>query len=211
MRIKDPFSGISHLVGLVLAVIGLIFLIMRTQGDMLQLTSMIIYGASLIILYSASSIYHLANTSERITKILRKVDHVAIFILIAGCYTPIFSLKLEGGWRLGMLIAVWTIALAGIILKTIWISVPRRLSTILYLAMGWIAIVPFYQLLQALPAVAIILMLVGGVFYTIGAVIYATKKLNFFPDIFGFHEIFHLCVLAGSIVHYWLMYRYITV
>lgn len=211
MRIKDPVSGLSHLAGLFLAIVGLVFLIKQTYTEIDKMVVIIIYGASLILLYTASSVYHLMDTAPRTTKILRKIDHVSIFLLIAGCYTPVFYLGLEGTWRLGMLIAVWSIALAGIILKIAWITVPRAISTILYVALGWIALVPFYQLIQNIPLEAILLMVLGGVFYTVGAVIYAKKSWDFFPGVFGFHEVFHFWVLAGSITHYILMYKYIIV
>lgn len=211
MRIKDPVSGLSHLAGLVLAIAGLVFLILRTYPVVDKMVVIIIYGASLILLYGASSVYHLLDTSPRITRVLRKIDHVSIFMLIAGCYTPVFYLGLSGNWRLGMLIAVWSIALAGMILKIAWITVPRMISTVLYVALGWIAVVPFYQLIQSIPLAAIFLMILGGVFYTVGAVIYAKKSWDFFPGVFGFHEVFHFWVLAGSVTHYILMYRYIIV
>lgn len=210
MRIKDPVSGISHLVGFVAAIIGLVILILRSYGNLSSLITMVIYGSSLVLLYGASSIYHLLNTSDKQAILLRKADHTSIFILIAGCYTPVFYHALDGYWQIVMLTLVWVFCLAGVILKSAWINVPRLVSTALYVIMGWLAVVPFYQLTQNLPLQAILLMIGGGIFYTIGAVIYATKKLNPFPPLVGFHEVFHFLVLAGSITHYVLMLKYIV-
>ncbi len=211
MRIKDPVSGISHLIGLIASVAGLVFLVFRTLGDAPKVITMMIYATSLILLYGASSVYHLLNTSPRTTVALRKFDHTSIFLLIAGCYTPVFYHGLQNGWRVGMLITIWTIALVGIVLKVGWINLPRFWSTSLYVAMGWIAIVPFSQLLQSIPLRAMILLFIGGGFYTVGAAIYASKKLDFYPGVFGFHEVWHFFVLAGSATHFILMYQYISV
>jgi len=171
---------------------------------------MTIYGLSLILLYGASSLYHWVRTTPQKELLLKKIDHIAIYFLIAGSYTPVFYYGLEGAWRWAMLISVWSLALLGMALKIWFIHAPRYVSSAFYVSLGWIALVPFLQLIKHLPVGAVILMAVGGVLYTIGAVIYATKIFDFFPKRFGFHEIFHLFIAAGSVVHFIMILMYIV-
>lgn len=192
------------------AIAGLVLLIINSKDSISKLITMTIYGLSVIVLYGASSVYHWVRTTPQKELILRKIDHISIYFLIAGSYTPVFFFGLEGAWRWAMLISVWTLALIGMILQIWFIHAPRYVSTAFYVSLGWIALVPFIQLIHHLPEGAIILMAVGGVAYTIGAVIYATKIFDFFPKRFGFHEIFHLFIAAGSLVHFIMMLIYIV-
>jgi len=162
---------------------------------------------SLILLYTASTVYHAVITSKRWEKLLRKIDHMMIFVLIAGSYTPICLLALRGplGWSLFG--SIWGLTIAGLVMKAVWLSAPRWLSTIIYAVMGWlicIAIVPFSQ---AVSSAGVGLLFGGGLFYSSGAVIYGLKWPNLKG--FGFHELFHVLVLGGSICHYIMMYRYL--
>lgn len=170
---------------------------------------MTVYGVSMITLYGASTVYHWARAVPRKVMVLKKIDHIAIYLLIAGSYTPVFYYGLEGAWRAAMLISIWVLTLVGILLKVWFINLPRYVSTAFYIALGWIAVIPFAKLLTSLPAGALVLMFIGGVAYTIGAVIYATKWLNFFPDRFGFHEIFHIFITLGSVAHFTMIMIYI--
>lgn len=207
---KEPVNTLTHFVPFVAAIVGLVFLILMSKNDISKLITMTIYGLSMIALYGASSVYHWVRTTPQKELILKKVDHIAIYFLIAGSYTPVFYYGLEGAWRWAMLIAVWTLAIIGMALKLWFIHAPRYVSSAFYVSLGWIALVPFLQLIKHLQMGAIILMAVGGVVYTIGAIIYATKIFDFFPKRFGFHEIFHLFIAAGSIVHFIMILIYIV-
>ena len=207
---KEPVNTWTHFIPFMAAIVGLVFLILVSKNDISKLITMTIYGLSMIALYGASSVYHWVRTTPQKELILKKVDHIAIYFLIAGSYTPVFYYGLEGAWRWAMLIAVWTLAIIGMALKLWFIHAPRYVSSAFYVSLGWIALVPFLQLIKHLPMGAIILMAVGGVVYTIGAIIYATKIFDFFPKRFGFHEIFHLFIATGSIVHFIMILIYIV-
>src|SRR5436309_8439774 len=196
---KDPASCYSHFLGVVLSITGLVTLLVESRGDPWRVVGFSIYGASLILLYSASTIYHWQALPPRGEDILKRLDHVAIFVLIAGTYTPVCLVTLRGGWGWSVFGVVWGIAFAGVILKLCFRSLPRWISASLYVAMGWTAVVAVAPLIRAFPPPALLWLLVGGVLYTAGAVIYATRRPNPLPRVFGFHEIFHLFVLGGSI------------
>jgi len=210
MKMKEPINTWTHFISFIAAIVGLVFLIVMSKDNISKLVTMTIYGLSMILLYGASSIYHWVKTTPQKELLLKKIDHIAIYILIAGSYTPVFYHGLEGAWRWAMLISVWSLAVLGIVLKIWFIHAPRYVSATFYVSLGWIALVPFLQLIKHLPLGAIILMAVGGVIYTMGAVIYATKIFDFFPKRFGFHEIFHLFIAAGSIVHFIMILIYIV-
>jgi len=208
LGMKEPVNTITHFATLIASIFGLIFLVIKTRNNTPKLITMTVYGISIILLYGASSVYHWVKTTPRKSLILKKLDHIAIYLLIAGSYTPVFFYGLTGTWKWTMLTAVWVLALTGILLKIWFIQVPRYVSTVFYITLGWIALVPFLQLIGNLPVGAVYLMILGGVAYTIGAVIYATRCFNLFPNRFGFHEIFHLFVMTGSIIHFIMMVRY---
>jgi hemolysin III len=209
-RLREPVSGLTHLAGVLLALIALIVLLTRAAGRLDQLVAFGIFGLSLIALYSASALYHLLPVSPAATARLRRLDHITIFILIAGTYTPVCVLALEGGWRAGLLGLVWTLALCGVALKLLWMESPRWLSVGVYLAMGWLAVIAASAIFRAIPYGGIAWILGGGLVYSAGALIYALKRPNLVPGVFGFHELWHLFVLAGSACHFWAMLRYIA-
>lgn len=211
MKLKDPVSGLTHLAGALLSVVALVLLVCLAVriGTAWHVVAFAIFGASLILLYTASSLYHLLPLSERGNRVLRRLDHIMIFLLIAGTYTPVCLIPLRGGWGWSLLVSVWTLALAGVVLKLFWLQAPRWLSTGIYLFMGWLIVVAFWPLIQTVPPGGVIWMAVGGLFYTVGAVIYGLKRPNLIPGVFGFHEIFHLFVIAGSFSHFWMMLRYV--
>lgn len=207
---REPASGFSHLAGAVLSVAALISLlwIAINNRDVWQIVSFSIFGASMILLYSASATYHLVNASENVVRILQKIDHSMIFILIAGTYTPICLTMLRGALGYRLLALIWSCAAAGIAMKMFFFNIPRLLYTGIYLIMGWIAvfvIVPLYRAGGPLP---LLWLLAGGLMYTAGGVIYALKKPDIFPGWLGFHEIFHIFVILGSAAHYVMIFRF---
>jgi hemolysin III len=208
-RAKEPFSTYSHLLGLLLSIAALIALVVLSEGNPWRTVGFSIYGASLIVLYSASTIYHWLPLSPRGEDLLRRFDHIAIFLLIAGSYTPVCLVTLRGHWGWSIFVAVWTLALAGTALKLFYEHLPNALSTALYLGMGWMAVVAIAPLTENLPPAAMIWLFAGGLAYTVGALIYAMERPDPFPNVFGHHEVFHIFVLAGSGLHFVFMARYV--
>ena len=195
---KEPVDARISFAGFIAAVAGVAYIAVRFRGDLLVLAAMVVYGVSLCILFGASSLYHGFPGSAARTSVLRKIDHAAIYVLIAGSYTPVLFVALHGAWRIATLASIWGIAIAGVMLTMWFVHAPRWLSATVYIAMGWFAVVPAFKLVPALPHVVTLLIALGGLLYTLGAVIYATRTLNLLPRRFGFHEVFHLFVLAGA-------------
>jgi hemolysin III len=208
---REPFNGFSHLAGAGLSVWGLVVLMLAAarSGSSARIIAYAVYGASLIMLYTASSVYHLLLVPEKVTRALRYVDHMMIYFLIAGTYTPICLLVLPGSWGRNILIGIWALAGAGMVTTGLWLNAPRWLSTLIYVLMGWAIIIATPPLLRSLGRAAFAWLLAGGLFYSVGAFIYAAKRPNFAAKILGFHELFHLFILAGSFCHYWLILKYV--
>ena len=213
---REPVSGLTHLAGAVLSAAGLVALVRAAVrgtggGGTWPLVAFLVFGVSLVLLYTASSLYHLLPLSTSGTLVLRRIDHMMIYVLIAGTYTPfcLISLRGRGAWGWGLFGAVWGLAVAGIILKAVWMRAPRWLSTGFYLGMGWLVVVAIGPLLRSVPAGGLEWLAVGGLLYTVGAVFYATKWPRLVPGVFGFHEVWHLFVLAGSFSHFWAVYRFL--
>ena len=211
-RLREPISGLTHLVGGLLALVGLVVLLATAVSARRvdQFVAFGIFGFSLVTLYTARALYHLLPLSPPGVARLRRVDHMMVFVLIAGTYTPICLLTLKGGWRVGLLGLVWGLALCGILLKFLWMNAPRWLSVMLYLGMGWVAVVAAPVIFRAVPIEGVTWILAGGLVYSVGALIYGLKRPNPIPGVFGFHEIWHLFVVAGSTCHFWAMLRYIA-
>lgn len=201
-RFKDPVSGFSHLGGFVLGFVGVVFLLVRTAKDAASIVATLAYGASLLALYAASTVYHLRIADPETTRKLRLVDHGAIFVFVAGSATPVFLRGLEGTTRVVMLAGIWTVAALGIALKLAWQSAPRVVYTGIYVAMGWGAALQWSSLARTLPSYATNLVVAGGIVYSLGALVYASKRPDPLPKVFGFHEIWHLFVLGGSALHF---------
>lgn len=208
--LREPINSITHLLGAFLSIIGTIVLLTHTTLPLnpVVITSILIFGISLVLLYTASGVYHLVYATDAILLRLRKLDHSMIFILIAGSYTPFCLLALDGFWKWFIIITVWSLALIGIILKMVWMNMPRWLSTGFYIGMGWIALFALKPLYASLSLGGFCYLILGGVMYTIGGIIYGTKKPNLSAD-FGFHEIFHIFVMLGSFCHYWAILNYV--
>jgi hemolysin III len=213
---REPVNGLTHLAGAVLSVIGLVILLMIAigNGSARQIVAFSIFGASLVSMYCASAFYHSLKVSERAVAHLQRIDHMMIYILIAGSYTPICLVLLRGRLGLGLLIAVWSLAALGTLQTVAWMHAPEWLSTALYIGMGWIAVFIVRPLLAAAPPGFFLWLLGGGVIYTLGAVLYATDwprvREGRTPRLFGSHEIWHLCVMGGSFAHYWAMLAYVS-
>ena len=198
---REPISGLTHLAGAILALGGLAWLVYQTQDTPDKLISVVIYGFSMILLYGASAALHLVYGPQRVILWLRRLDHAAVYMLIAGTYTPLVYTTLQGGWRWGILGAVWVMAVAGAIFKLTKLSHHTRASTLSYILMGWLGVLTAPQAVDVLPLSVALLILGGGLFYTVGALIFTMQKPNFHPQ-FGFHEIWHLFVMGGSSLHY---------
>ena len=201
-KLREPVNGLTHFFAAIVAAVGLIILLALGWNSLVKTISLSIYGVSLILLFAASATYHLAKAGPRILTSLRKLDHAAIYLLIAGTYTPMCAIMFTGFWKWGLLAIVWSLAIIGIIVKMFIINAPRWVSAGIYLMMGWLCITAIGEMLRVLPAGALIWLLVGGVIYTLGAVVYITKKFDFFPGKFGFHEVWHIFVILGALAHY---------
>ncbi|MBN1368739.1 MAG: hemolysin III family protein [Dehalococcoidaceae bacterium] len=188
-----------------LAFAGLLLLLFFSWGNWGQFTACLIYGLSALSLFSASSLYHASKRSENSGSIFRKLDHAAIYIMIAGTYTPLAYHYLEGAWLWSILGIQWGLVLAGLFFKLLFIRSPRFLSVLIYLIMGWMAVVFFRELWPVITLGEFLLLLGGGIAYSLGAVIYGLKKPDPLPPVFGFHEIFHLLILAGAGLHFSLV------
>ena len=199
---REPVNSLTHWAGAALAFIGLVVLLVISWGTTAKVISLAIYGTSLIALFSASATYHSVHVKDKGLEVFRKVDHAAIYLLIAGTYTPFCVNAFTGFWKWGMLSIIWLLALVGIILKIFYIRSPRWLNAGIYVLMGWLAIAAAGQILNALPISVIGWLLAGGVIYTLGAVVYSTKLFNFFPGKFGFHEVWHIFVMLAAAAHF---------
>lgn len=210
-RIKEPINALSHLAGVCLSLFGLILMIFQSHANnsLLQFLGALIFGLSLIALYTASTVYHWVKGTDNVERFLRKLDHTMIYVLIAGTYTPICLITLKGpiGW--GLLTLVWGLAILGIITKLLWLNAPRWLYTGFYVALGWVAVFFLMPLYNALPSEGFFWLVTGGVLYTVGALIYATKPKWIKLGSFGFHEIFHVFIILGSLSHFILVSSYV--
>lgn len=210
---KEPVNAITHLVGALFAVAATVALLLVSDGSPRTVVSLAIYGVSSVLLFSASTLLHAVRAGPRLERWLRRLDHAAIFVLIAGSYTPIALIAMQpsfAGWGWTLFGVVWGIALAGLVFKLLWIGAPRWLSTALYLAMGWLVVLAIVPVARSLGLTNMTWLGLGGAFYTVGAVIYGLKRPNPWPGVFGFHELWHLFVLAGWGCHLVMMFRVAT-
>ena len=212
-HIKDPGSAITHFIGMLMAIFAAVPLLIKAASEpgRIYIISLAIYAASLILLYAASTTYHTFDISEKVNTVLKKIDHMMISVLIAGSYTPVCLIVLRGRTGLILLTIVWSIAIAGILIKAFWVYCPKWVSSVLYIGMGWTCVLAFTQILNNMSPVAFGWLLAGGIIYTVGGVIYALK-LPIFDNRhknFGSHEIFHLFVMGGSACHFVVMYAFL--
>ncbi len=206
---REPFNAISHLIGAIIAIVWTFFLLFEEPGqNSWYLFSFAIYGFTVFLMFFSSAVYHSINVSFEKEEFFRLLDHIMIYLVIAGSYTPICIIVLEGDWQIGMLIGIWAFAAIGILKKIFWLNAPRWFSTGLYLLMGWLAVLIFPIIWNELPHWFSYWIVIGGLFYSIGAIIYIFEKPNF-SERFGFHELWHLFVMAGAFSHFWANYRYL--
>ena len=210
LKLKDPGSAITHFIAMILVLLGAAPMLIKAarEPDTLHLIALSIFLLSMVLLYMASTIYHSLDINENVNRRLRKIDHMMIFILIAGSYTPICLLALKG--RTGILLCalVWAVAIFGILIKAFWITCPKWFSSVVYIGMGWLCVLAFSQIFHALSRLAFGWLLAGGIIYTVGGIIYALKVPLFDAKHknFGSHEIFHLFVMGGSACHFVTMF-----
>jgi hemolysin III len=204
MRFREPVNAWSHLVGLVLATAGTVLLLHLAHRPA-ERVAFGVYGGSLILLYAASSLYHALPLPRHRLRRLRTLDHIAIYFLIAGTYTPVALVTLPGPSGMALLAAAWAIALAGIPFKIWWLDAPVWVSTATYLAMGYMALFAAAPLARAVSVGGLAWLVAGGIAYTVGAIIFTQERPDPFPGRFGHHEIWHLMVLAGSGCHFAFM------
>ena len=199
----DPISSYTHFLGAIFSVFGLFLYLMlgfKSETTIIDMVGCVIFGLSLILLYSASSVYHFFSGDEKVNTILRKLDHAMIYVLIVGTYTPVTLAFVEFNHAIVFLSILWFVAFVGIIIKLLWMNAPRFISTLIYLALGW-AIIFDMKAFYLIPMNCLILIAIGGISYSIGAIIYILKKPNI-SIYFGFHEVFHIFVMLGSFMHY---------
>jgi len=209
LKIKEPVNALTHFAMFLAGIAGLVLLLWKAWGTVSGVTAALIFGLSIVLLYGASTLYHWVETTPRKELILRKLDHISIYMLIAGTYTPVLYYGLNDPWRWIMLAVIWGLCTLGAVLKVWLVGMARGLTAAFYLALGWMAVIPFKQLIDSLPRSALILMVSGGAAYTLGAIIYATKIFNFIPEKFGFHEVFHIFVGIGTVLHFLMIFLFV--
>ena len=209
--LREPVNAISHGVGALGAMAALTLMVVYAalHADVWHVVSFSIFGGTLVLMYASSCLYHALKASDRVLVVFRRIDHIMIFMVIAGSYTPLCLVPLRGAWGWSLLGAVWSIAIAGIFIKIFFMGAPRWVSIVIYLVMGWLCVIAVYPLGKNLEPSALMWLAAGGLFYTAGATIYALKRPNPFPRILGFHEIWHCFVIFGSASHVWLSFKYL--
>jgi len=214
ITIREPGSAITHFIAMMMAVFAAVPLLVKAgiQSGWGNFLAMAIFMGSMILLYGASATYHSVDLTGRSLRIFRKLDHMMIFVLIAGSYTPVCLIVLGGKLGYTLLALVWGIAAVGMLVKACWITCPKWFSSVIYIAMGWVCVLVFGPLLKTLSAPAFLWLLAGGIIYTVGGVIYALKLpiFNAKHKYFGSHEVFHLFVMGGSICHFIFMDLYVA-
>jgi hemolysin III len=210
IKLREPVNGLMHLGAAIAAGLGLVVLLIVGRDSIAKQASLLIYGAALILMFSASAAYHLVPAKPQATLVLRKLDHSAIYLLIAGTYTPICIHYFTGFWRWGVLAIIWFMASAGITVKLFVIRTPRWLTAAIYLAMGWMCLMGVKVMLATMPWGALAWLLLGGIFFSVGAIVYVAKRPNFFPGVFGFHEVWHIFVILGCLSHFILVTTYVA-
>ena len=214
ITIREPGSAITHFIAMMMAVFAAVPLLVKAgvQSGLENFLAMAIFMGSMILLYGASATYHSVDLKGKSLRVFRKLDHMMIFVLIAGSYTPVCLIVLGGKLGYTLLALVWGIAAVGMTVKACWITCPKWFSSVIYIAMGWVCVLVFGPLLKTLSTPAFLWLLAGGIIYTAGGVIYALKLpiFNAKHKFFGSHEVFHLFVMGGSVCHFIFMYLYVA-
>ncbi len=214
ITIREPGSAITHYIAMMIAMVAAVPLLIKAtmSNDIKHVVAMLIFVVSMVLLYGASTMYHAVNLTGKALKVFKKIDHMMIFVLIAGTYTPVCMLVLNKEIGYPLLALVWGTAIVGMLIKMFWVTCPKWFSSVIYIAMGWECVLVFQPLLETLPTGAFLWLLIGGIIYTIGGVIYALKipVLDKIHKYFGLHEIFHLFVMGGSFCHFMFMFLYVA-
>ena len=204
-HLREPVNSLSHFAGIILSLVGLVVLTVSSAGEPWRLLSFAVYGGCATLLYTASTLLHGLRVGERTERLLLRLDHAAIFLMIAGSYTPITLVTLREyspAWGWALFGVVWGVTVLGVIFKLFWLDAPRWLSTGLYLLMGWLAVVATGPLLETLPVGGWAWLAGGGLFYSVGAFVFILRRPDPAPAVFGFHEVFHALVVAAVACHY---------
>ena len=201
-KLREPVNGLTHFFAAIVAAIGSVILLIVGWTDPAKVISVLVYGLSLIGMFSASAAYHMVHAREKVLVILRKLDHSAIYLLIAGTYTPFCINAFSGFWKWGLLSIIWSLALIGIGVKVFVIRSPRWLNAVIYLIMGWLCFAAIGEMIATLSPWTLAWLIIGGVTYTLGAIVYITKIMNFKPGVFGFHEVWHIFVILAALAHF---------
>jgi len=208
---NEPLSSLTHLVAALLSVAALVLMIVFSvrQGSAIQVIGSVIFGVSLILLYSTSFLYHLFPRQTKVKMVFQRLDHAMIYVLIAGTYTPICLIMPQHGWGWSILAVIWSMAIVGIVFKSLGKKMTGWFSVALYIVMGWLVIIAINPLGQWLGSAAVKWLFLGGAFYTVGCIFFGLDKLIPRRKWFGMHEVFHLFVIAGSFSHFWLMIKFV--
>jgi hemolysin III len=206
VKTQELFNFYSHLAGMIAAVIGTVYLAMVASRSASGLVTALIYGISVVFLFSASALYHAFKKKDNELSFWRRLDRMAIFFMIAGTFTPICYFYLDGAYKWSMIAFQWSLVGVGVISQIYFPMAPRKLYAVIYLFMGWSGIFTIKQILTNMSVSQGILMFSGGAAFTLGGIIYAIKKPRMLPGIFSFHELFHIMVLIGGVLHYAMIY-----
>ena len=209
-KMHHPVRGFLHGTAAIVSFAGLIVLVVRTSSDLLRMFTMIVFAGSMVALFTTSSLYHSVPWRERWKKRMQRFDHSMIFLLVAGTYTPIAFNVLTSSWKWITLGVVWGIAIFGILQKMFFPKVKNWLSITLYMVMGWFAVIPVRELFDRLPLEAMVLLIVGGACYSLGMILLVTKRPQLFPRIFSYHEVFHVLVISGALLHFLMILLYVV-
>lgn len=207
---NEPLSAITHFIGLLLSIAGLVLLVVYASlhGNAYQIVGFSIFGASMILLYAASMLYHFIPLSSNAKKIFQRIDHSMIYVLIAGTYTPICIAALGGGWGWSLFGVIWLLATVGVVWKAFF-TMSKGVSTAFYVIMGWLAVIAFFPIKAQLSSAALFWLFAGGAFYTIGAIIFSLEPRFKRRKWFSIHDLWHVLVMMGTFCHFWLMFKYL--
>lgn len=211
-KLREPINSITHFVGAGLSFIALIAMLIKvaiSDPSIISILSVTIFGISLTLLYATSGTYHGIISTEKVIKFFQKLDHSMIFVLIAGSYAPFCLISIGDKFGFTMFLIMITLAIVGIIFKLCWFNCPCWVDSVMYIGMGWIALFMIKPLAAILPGISLFWLVLGGILYTIGGIIYATKSKKLTIGNWGFHEIFHIFILLGSLSHFICVYTYV--
>jgi hemolysin III len=207
----DLFSALSHMVGTGLSIAALVILVVSAavNGTVWHVVSFSIYGGSMVLLYLTSTLYHWFPYPSAVKDVFRRLDHSMIYLLIAATYTPVCLVPLRGGWGWSLFGVIWALAIWGIVVKAAWLKIPRILSSLSYIFMGWLAVIAFVPLIKTVPWQGLLWLVGGGALYTIGTIFYGRDKKHPSKNWFNYHDLFHLFIIGASFCHFWFMLNYI--